>query len=158
MVRWHACIHTLFWNIGPPLQCFIIIGCLPKSSLFFWLTGSFVWAIHLAVNVVPILGYPRWLLLLLFIKHDHDLKCCVAWFIMNALNQSFIFWMLLRIVLSLIMHIVPTLVKRFSIVDLILDCQSVMNLPPVGTTLFKYMLSSIFLETIQSSRHASHSL
>ena len=73
-------------------------------------------------------------------------------------NQLFIFWMLLRIVLSLIVRIVPTLVKRFSIVDLILDCQSVMNLSPVETTLFKYMLSLVFLETIKSSRHASHNL
>jgi hypothetical protein len=36
--------------------------------------------------------------------------------------------------------------------------QPVMNLPPVETILFKYMLSSVFIETIQSSRHASHSL
>jgi hypothetical protein len=38
------------------------------------------------------------------------------------------------------------------------DDQPVMNLPPVETILFKYMLSSVFIETIQSSRHASHSL
>ena len=33
-----------------------------------------------------------------------------------------------------------------------------MILPPVETVLFKYMLTSAFLEIIQSSRHASHSL
>jgi len=38
------------------------------------------------------------------------------------------------------------------------DCQPVMNLPPVETILFKYMLSSTLLETIKSSKHASHSL
>jgi hypothetical protein len=38
------------------------------------------------------------------------------------------------------------------------DDQPVMNLPPVETILFKYMLSPVFTETIQSSRHASHSL
>jgi len=155
-----TCMHSYLVLKYRPPSSMLHHHRVPSKEFFVLLINWLfrVLAIHLAVNAVPILGYPRWLLLLLFIKHDHDLKCCVAWFIMNALNQSFIFWMLLRIVLSLIMHIVPTLVKRFSIVDLILDCQSVMNLPPVGTTLFKYMLSSIFLETIQSSRHASHSL
>jgi len=38
------------------------------------------------------------------------------------------------------------------------DCQSVMNLPQAETILFKYMLSLVFMEIIQSSRHASHSL
>jgi hypothetical protein len=38
------------------------------------------------------------------------------------------------------------------------DCQPVMNLPKVETILFKYMLSPVFMEIIQSSRHASHSL
>jgi hypothetical protein len=38
------------------------------------------------------------------------------------------------------------------------DCQSFMNLPPVETILFKYTLSSTFLETAKSSRHASHNL
>jgi hypothetical protein len=38
------------------------------------------------------------------------------------------------------------------------DCHPVINLPQVETILFKYMLSPVFIETIQSSRHASHSL
>jgi hypothetical protein len=38
------------------------------------------------------------------------------------------------------------------------DCQLVMNLPPIETILFKYMLSSTFLDTAKSSGHASHSL
>jgi hypothetical protein len=48
--------------------------------------------------------------------------------------------------------------RGFLVFNLILDCQSIMDLHPVNTILFKYMLSSVFLETIQSSRHASHSL
>jgi hypothetical protein len=155
----------------PPLRCSIITGCFCLLFKAFFIL-SMCWfirvlAFHSDVSAVPILGYRRRLLLLLFIKLDPALKCGVAWFIMNELNQSFIFWILLRIVLSLIMRIEPTLIKRFSIVDLILDCQLVMNLPLVETILFKYMLetilfkyllSSVFLETIQSSRHASHSL
>jgi len=34
------------------------------------------------------------------------------------------------------------------------DCQLVMNLPPVETILFQYMLSSTFLETAKSSKRA----
>jgi hypothetical protein len=50
-----------------------------------------VLAFHSVVSVVPVPSYPRWLLLSLFIKHDCAPKCGVAWFIMNELNQSFIF-------------------------------------------------------------------
>jgi hypothetical protein len=38
------------------------------------------------------------------------------------------------------------------------DCQPVINLPQVEAILFKYMISPVFMEIIQSSRHASHSL
>jgi len=157
----HASLPNLKY-ISPPLRCSIITGCLCLLFKAFFIL-SMCWLIHVLafysnVSAVPILGYQRWLLLLLFIKLDPTLKYGVAWFIMNELNRSFIFWILLRIVLSLIVCVEPTLIKRFSIVDLILDCQLVMNLPLVETILFKYLLSSVFLETIQSSRYVSHSL
>ena len=148
-----TCMHPyLIWNIGPPSLMFHYhrVPCLLSKTFFvlsmYWPVHVLV--IHSTVNATPILGCLRLLLVSSFIKLDNPPKCGVDWFIMNKLNQSFIFWILLRIVLSLIVRIVPTLIKRFSIVDLILDFQSIMNLPLVETSLFKYMLSSFFLEII----------
>jgi len=145
-----TCMHSyLVLKYRPPSSMLHHYKVSSKDFFVFLIHRLFrVLAFHSIVSVVPIPGYPWWLLLSLFIKYDCAPKCGVAWFIMNQLNQSFIFWILLRIVLSLIMCIVPTLIKRFSSVILILDCQSTTNLPPVETILFKYMLSSAFLETI----------
>ena len=99
----------------PPFWCFIVMGwlCLHSKAFFVlsmhWLIH--VLAIHSAVNAVPILGCPRWLLLSLFVKLDNAPKRSVAWFIMKKLNKSFISWILSRIVLWLIVRIVPTPIK-----------------------------------------------
>jgi len=94
------------------------------------------------------MGYPRWLLFSLFIKHECALKCGVAWFIMDKLNKSFISWILSRIVSSWLCASCQH-PSRLSISH---EPASSWNIP------FKYMLSPVFLETILSSRHASHSL
>ena len=147
------CMHPyLIWNIGPPFWCSIVIRCLClHSKAFFvlpmhWLIH--VLAIHSVVSAVPILGCLRRLLLLLFIKLDSAPKCGVAWFIMKSLTDHS------SSVLSgeLFSHWLCTSCQHHH------DCQSVTNLPQVETILFKYMLSPVFMEIIQSSRHASHSL
>ena len=210
----------LIWNIGPPSLMFHRhkVPLFHSKAFFILLIYRLirVLAIHSIVSVVPILGCPQWLLLSLFIKHDHTSKCGVAWFIMllaipnllcssdwlthsraslslkckcsahfglftmitiflfikhnhapkcgvtwfiiKELTKSCISKFLSRIILCLAMCILPTLIKRFSSVILVLDYKSAMNLPLVKIILFKYMLSPNFLETIQSSRHASHSL
>jgi hypothetical protein len=106
------------------------------SKAFFVLSMHWlihVLAIHSAINAVPILGCMRRLLLSLFIKLDSTHKCGVVWFIIKKLNQSFLFWILLRIVLWLDVYLLPIHIKRFSSVHLVLDCKSVMNLPPIET-------------------------
>ena len=130
----------LVWNITRCLWRFIVIGCL---CLFFkafsillihWLIWVYrVSVLHPNVNIVPILSCPRRLLLSFFIKLDYTLKYSVAWFIMKELNKSFISWILSKIVLWLVVRILPIIIKKFSSVDLILDCQSAMKLPLVET-------------------------
>jgi hypothetical protein len=85
------------------------------------------------VSVVPIMGYPQQLLLSLFIKYDHALKGGIICFIMKEFNKSFTYWILSRTVIRLAVCILPTIIKIFSSIDLILDCQSVMKLPSVET-------------------------
>ena len=102
-------------------------------------------SLHSDVSAVSILGCSRRLLLSLFIKLDSapQVWCCLIH------NEGF----------SLLDSS-----KNYPLIDCVphanthQDCQLVMNLPPVETILFKYMLSSTFLETIKSSKHASHSL
>jgi len=126
------------WNISPPLWWFIVVGCLcllSKAFLIFlihWLIQVYCMLIlHSNVNVEPILGCPRWLLLSLFIKTNHTPKYGITCFIMKEFNKSFTFWILLRTTLWLAMCILPTIIKKFSTVNLILDCQSIMMLPPI---------------------------
>ena len=116
----HASLPSLEYKSPPSLTLFCLLF---EAFLIFLCRLIRVLAIHSIVNAVPIMGCPRWLLLQLFTKHDCAPKCGVTWFIMNELNQSFIFWILLRIVLLLIVCIVPTLIKRFSI------CRSPSRLP-----------------------------
>jgi hypothetical protein len=63
--------------------------------------------------------------------------------------KDFLSWILLKIIFWLVVCIMPTPIK---IVNQSWTCLKLKQI------LFKYMLSSVFLETIQSSRHASHSL
>jgi hypothetical protein len=130
----------LVWNITPPLWRFIVTGCLCLLSkafsilLIHWLIQVYrVPVLQSNVNVVSILSCPRRLLLSLFIKLDYALKYGVAWFIIKELNKSFISWILSRIVLWLVVRILPIIIKKFSSVDLILNCQSAMKLPLVET-------------------------
>jgi hypothetical protein len=88
---------------------------------------------HSDVSAVPILGCPRRLLLLLFIKLDSAPKCGVAWFIM----KDFLSWILLRIILWLVVCIMPTPIK---IVNQSWTCLQLKHI------LFKYMWSSTFME------------
>jgi hypothetical protein len=147
MIDMHVSLPDLKYR-SPPLWWFIVLGslCLHSKAFFVlsmhWLIH--VLAIHSAVSAVPILGCLRRLLLLLLVKLDYAPKCGVVWFIM----KNFLSWILLRVILWLIVCIMPTHQGG----------QPVMNLPPVETILFKYMLSSTFLETAKSSRHASHNL
>jgi len=111
-----TCMHPyLIRNIGPPLWCSIVIGCLcllSKSLLCSFHVLAHSYASHpLSCKSRAYPGSPRWLLLSLFIKHECAPKCGVAWFITNELNRSFIFWIILRIVLSFIVRIVPTPIK-----------------------------------------------
>jgi len=142
----HASLPDLKY-MSPPLWWSIVIGCLClHSKAFFVLSMHWlicVLAFHSNASTMPILGCPRWLLLSLFIKLDSASKCGVVWFIIN----DFLFWILLRIILWCVPH-----------ANTHQDCQLVLNLPPIETILFKYMLSSTFLETAKSSGHASHSL
>jgi hypothetical protein len=85
------------------------------------------------ISVVPIIGYPRWLLLLLFIKPNYAPKCGISCFIMKEFNKSFTYWILSRTVIRSVVCIPPTIIKIFSSIDLILDCQSSMKLPSVET-------------------------
>jgi hypothetical protein len=128
----------LVWNITPCLWRFIVIRCLCllfkafSILLIHWLIWVYrVSVLHSNVNIVPILSCPRRLLLSFFIKLDYALKYSVVWFIMNELNKSFISWILSRTVLWLVVCILPTIIKRFSSVDLILDCQLATKLPSV---------------------------
>jgi len=100
---------------------------------------------HSTVNAVPILGCLQRLLLSLFIKLDSAPKvwCCFIHYEGFSLLDSSENYPLIGCAHHTNTH---------------QDCQSVMNLLPAETLLFKYMLSSTFLETIKSSRHASHSL
>ena len=125
----------LIWNIGPPLRCSIVIGCpcLYTKAFFVlpmhWLIH--VPAIHSVVNVVPIPGRLRQLLLALFIKLDPAPKCGIAWFIMKDFLSSF-FW-------------------ELSSDWLRASCQhpsrllTSLKLPPVEKS-FKYMWSPAFME------------
>jgi len=110
----HAFLPDLEYRF-PLLWCSIVIRCLCLHSEAFFVLMIYqlirVLAIHSAISVVSILGCPRWLLLSLFIKYECAPKYGVSWFIMNELNRSFIFWIIPRIVLSLIVRIVPTPIK-----------------------------------------------
>jgi len=121
----------------PPFWCSIIIGCLCFHSKAFsvLLICQLICmlASHLIVSAMPILGCQRRLLFLLFIKLDNASKCGVAWFIMKEHKKSCISRILSRTVLCLAIHILPTPIKRFYIINLILDCQSAMDLPLVET-------------------------
>jgi hypothetical protein len=110
-----------------------VFVCIPKPSLFFWCTNWLIYVPNSNVCAMPILGYPWWLLLLLFIKLDNASKCGVAWFIMKELNKSFISRILSRLVLWLVVCILSIPIKRFSNFDLLLDFQLTTNLLPVGT-------------------------
>jgi len=130
-----------------------------RSLPFFLCRPIRVPAIHSIVNAMFIIGCPYWFLLSFAYQTWPCPPSVVlfdsSWMSLTNHSSSGLSW---EIVLSLIVCIVPTLIKRFFIINLILDCQSVMNFPIVETIFFKYMLSSVYLETIQSSRHASHSL
>jgi len=74
------------------------------------------------ISVVPIIGYPRWLLLLLFIKPNYAPKCGISCFIMKEFNKSFTSWIISKTAIWLALCILPTIIKRFYGVGLILDC------------------------------------
>jgi len=142
----------LMWNIGPPLWWSIVIGCLCLLTKTFFALPMYwlicVLAFHSNVSAVPISGCLRRLLLLLFIKLDFAplVWCCLIH--PKDLNRSFILCIILRIVLSLIVRIVPT-PSRLSISH---------KLASSWNNTLQVMLSPVFMEIIQSSRHASHSL
>jgi hypothetical protein len=144
-----TCMHPyLIWNIGPPSLMFhrhrVPLFAFRSLLCSFDALVHSCASHHSIVNAVPILGYRRWLLLSLFIKLDYAPKCGVAWFIM----KDFISWFLPRIVFDWLCASCQH-PSRWSI-----NHELVSN----WNILFKYMLSSTFLETIKSSRHASHSL
>jgi hypothetical protein len=60
--------------------------------------------LHSNASAMPILDYPRPLLLLLFIKPDHTSKCGITCFIIKKFNKSFTFWIFSRIVLRLVVY------------------------------------------------------
>ena len=74
------------------------------------------------ISVVPIIGYPWWLLLLLFIKPNYAPKCGISCFIMKEFNKSFTSWIISKTAIWLALCILPTIIKRFYGVGLILDC------------------------------------
>jgi hypothetical protein len=74
------------------------------------------------ISVVPIIGCPQWLLLLLFIKPNHAPKCGIGCFIMKKFNKSFTSWIISKTAIWLALCIIPTIIKRFYGVGLILDC------------------------------------
>jgi hypothetical protein len=74
------------------------------------------------ISVVPIIGYPWWLLLLLFIKPNYAPKCGINCFIMKEFNKSFTSWIISKTAIWLALCILPTIIKRFYGVGLILDC------------------------------------
>jgi len=119
------CFHCLSSLIMPSSVVLLDSSyCLLSKTFFVLLTDWLIRVLtfHSNISVVPILGYPRWLLLLFFIKLDNALKCGVVWFIMKELNKSFISWILSITVLWLVMCVLLILIKRFSSVILVLDC------------------------------------
>jgi len=143
------CMHPyLIWNIGPSL--FDVHRHRVPLFAFRSLFCSFDALAHscasdpLVVNAMPILGFPWWLLLSLFIKLDHAPKCGVTWFIM----KDFISWILLRIIIWLVVCIMPTPIKM---VNQSWTCLQLKH------TLQVYMVINLH-GTVKSSGHASHTL
>jgi hypothetical protein len=89
------------------------------------------------------------------IKLDHTPECGVAWFIIKELKKSFISWILSIIVLWLVVCILPITIKRFSSIDLVLDCQS--TCLQLKHTFHVYVIINLH-GTIKLFGHASHSL
>jgi magnesium-transporting ATPase (P-type) len=98
------------------------------------------WSAHpgLSMTITALVVYQAWLCPLVW--------CCLIHH--EDLNRSFILCIILRIVLSLIVRIVP-IPSRLSTSH---------KLASSWNNTLQVMLSPVFMEIIQSSRHASHSL
>jgi len=87
-----TCMYSyLIWNIGPPslmfhrhkVPLFAFQSLLYPSDLTVYPYASH--SLSCKCRAYP--GYPRWLLLSLFIKHDRAPKCVVVWFIMRSFTN-----------------------------------------------------------------------
>jgi hypothetical protein len=98
------------------------------------------WSAHpgLSMTITALVVYQAWLCPLVW--------CCLIHH--EDLNRSFILCIILRVVLSLIVRIVP-IPSRLSTSH---------KLASSWNNTLQVMLSPVFMEIIQSSRHASHSL
>ena len=138
----------MIWNIGPPLRCSIFTGCLCLLFKAFFILSMY-WLIrvlpfHSDVSAMPILGCPRWLLLSIFssltmlpnmVLLDSSWK---SW--TNHPSPRFAQELSFDWLCVFCQH--PS--RGFLVFNLILNCQSVMNLPPVeNNTLQVYVIISL---------------
>ena len=156
------CMHPyLMWNIGPPLWWSIVIGCLCLHSQSFICPSHILThscASHplsckcsahpgLSSTVTALAVYQAWLC--------PQVWCCLIHH--EDLNRSFILCIILRIVIALIVRVFCQHPSRgFLVFNLLLDCQSVMNLPPSWNNTLQSIIS--LHGTVKSSRHGSHTL